>query len=119
VGIREEDWAVPQLLTSELVTNAVRFGQVPGCEEVCYITVTLWRLPGSLVIEVSDESPELPSMRTPNTDREGGRGLALVAGLSLEWGCYAGAAGWKTVYCVTACPAGRDSPARTEARKPE
>jgi anti-sigma regulatory factor (Ser/Thr protein kinase) len=103
-GVPEENCAVVELLASELVTNAVLFGQDPGSEAVCHITVTLWRMPGSLVIEVSDESPVLPAMQAPDADREGGRGLVLVAGLSLEWGCYAAVPGWKTVYCVTGLP---------------
>jgi anti-sigma regulatory factor (Ser/Thr protein kinase) len=112
-GIPEEDCAVPELLASELVTNAVLFGEGLGSQAARHITVTLWRMPESLVIEVSDESPVLPDMQAPDTDREGGRGLVLVAGLSLDWGCYAVVPGGKTVYCVTRLP-GRAAPAPLE-----
>jgi hypothetical protein len=82
----------------------VLFGQGPGSRADRHVTVTLWRMPESLVIEVSDESPVLPDMQAPDTDREGGRGLVLVADLSLEWGRDAAVPGWKTVYCVTGLP---------------
>jgi anti-sigma regulatory factor (Ser/Thr protein kinase) len=83
-----------ELLTSELVANAVRFS--PGA-----ITLTLWRLPGSLVIEVSDQAPcAVPELRKPADDSENGRGLVLVAALSREWSYYFPAPGWKTVYAV-------------------
>lgn len=99
-GIPREKSADAELLASELVTNAVLFGPGSGSDPSCLITMALWRLPGSLVIEVSDQSPRLPGRQSPDISREGGRGLVLVAELSREWGCYAPAPGRKTVYCV-------------------
>jgi anti-sigma regulatory factor (Ser/Thr protein kinase) len=85
------------LIVSELVTNAARFsaGQ---------ITLTIWGLPGILVIKVSDQAGELPELRDPDIDSEGGRGLLLVAALSREWGHYLSRPGWKTVYAVIDTP---------------
>jgi anti-sigma regulatory factor (Ser/Thr protein kinase) len=100
-GVSGDDSAVPELLASELVTNGVLASQ--GSEEAT-VTVALWRLPGLLVIEVSDQSPHLPELQAPDLSREGGRGLALVEGLSLDWGCYQPVPGRKTVYCVTSLP---------------
>jgi hypothetical protein len=84
------------LLVSELVTNAGRFSQGE-------ITMTLWRLPGLLVIEVSDQAhASLPVLREPGPDSETGRGLVLVEALSQEWAHYFPCPGWKTVYAVLA-----------------
>jgi anti-sigma regulatory factor (Ser/Thr protein kinase) len=82
-----------ELVASELVTNAARFSPAE-------ITLTLWRLPGMLVIEVSDQAAAIPEIRAPDADSEGGRGLVLVAALSREWSYYFPRPGWKTVYAV-------------------
>jgi anti-sigma regulatory factor (Ser/Thr protein kinase) len=82
-----------ELLASELVTNAARFS-------LSDITLTLWRLPGMLVIEVSDQAAEIPEAREPDADSVSGRGLVLVGALSREWSYYFPRPGWKTVYAV-------------------
>jgi anti-sigma regulatory factor (Ser/Thr protein kinase) len=83
-----------ELLVSELVTNATRFSSGD-------ITLTLWRLPGTLVIEVSDQAEAaMPELREPDSDSERGRGLVLVSALSREWSYYFPRPGWKTVYAV-------------------
>ncbi|QLJ05549.1 ATP-binding protein [Streptomyces sp. NEAU-sy36] len=74
-----------QLLVSELATNAVAHGRVPGRDFELRLTL----LPGAdaLRIEVSDARGErrLQMLRGAPQD-EHGRGLILVEALSREWG---------------------------------
>jgi hypothetical protein len=58
-------------------------------------------LPGTLVIEVSDEAEmAAPVLLDPETDSEHGRGMLLVDAISREWSHYIPLPGWKTVYAV-------------------
>ncbi|MGB8020248.1 MAG: ATP-binding protein [Candidatus Nanopelagicales bacterium] len=69
-----------ELLTSELVTNAVRHASGP-------IDVLAYVHAGYLRIEVADADTEhSPSPRTADPDDEGGRGMELVSKLSARWG---------------------------------
>jgi PAS domain S-box-containing protein len=77
------------LIVSELVTNAIRYGQGP-------VRVRLIRDRG-LLCEVSDGSSTAPHMRLANEGDEGGRGLFLVMHLSRRWGTRYSARG-KTVW---------------------
>ena len=73
------------LVTSELVTNAIRasWPQHP------MITVWLWADGLNVVIEVWDEAPGVPAVPVLATPQdECGRGLAIVAELSRNWGYY-------------------------------
>ncbi|MFC9292963.1 SpoIIE family protein phosphatase [Streptomyces sp. NPDC057011] len=76
-GLEESAFAV-ELLLSELVTNAVRYGTGP-------LRVRLIR-DRSLICEVYDGSSTAPRMRHAATTDEGGRGLFLVAQLAEAWG---------------------------------
>jgi anti-sigma regulatory factor (Ser/Thr protein kinase) len=67
-----------ELIVSELVTNAVRYGTAP-------IRLRLIRQTG-LICEVSDASNTSPRLRHARTTDEGGRGLFLVAQLARRWG---------------------------------
>src|ERR1700685_1525062 len=58
--VTADDASTALLLISELVTNAAEFGVVPGIPDPAEITLTLWRLRGSLGIEGSDQSPKPP-----------------------------------------------------------
>jgi anti-sigma regulatory factor (Ser/Thr protein kinase) len=100
--VTADDASTALLLISELVTNAAEFGIVPGIPDPAEISLALWRLRGLLVIEVSDQSPKLPSQRPAGPDALRGRGLNLVSQLSREWHYYVPRPGWKTVYCVVA-----------------
>jgi PAS domain S-box-containing protein len=73
-----------ELIISELVTNAVRYGHPP-------IRLRLIR-DSVLICEVSDRSSTAPHMRRARTFDEGGRGLLLVAQFATRWGTrqYAG-----------------------------
>ena len=75
-----EDLDVAVLLTSELVTNAVRHGAAP-------ITLRLYRDAG-LRVEVRDAGPPLGSVVRGARDHmaEGGHGLPLVEALASSWG---------------------------------
>ena len=89
------DPGVAVLLTSELVTNAVR--HEPG--ETVTLAVTCSR--GELRVDVHDTSCSLPVLVDAPADAEAGRGLMLVATLSADWGVYRTPAG-KAVYFTLA-----------------
>ncbi|MFD4660526.1 SpoIIE family protein phosphatase [Kitasatospora sp. NPDC058444] len=74
----EEAAFVTELILSELVTNAIRYGSGP-------IRVRLLR-DRSLICEVSDGSSTSPHLRYAATEDEGGRGLFLVAQFADRWG---------------------------------
>jgi PAS domain S-box-containing protein len=67
-----------ELLTSELVTNALLYTEGP-------ISVRLQR-DRTLLCEVCDGSEIAPRLRTATQDDDGGRGLQLVKELSNRWG---------------------------------
>ncbi|WP_327320010.1 SpoIIE family protein phosphatase [Streptomyces sp. NBC_01235] len=67
-----------ELILSELVTNAIRYGSGP-------VGVRLLR-DRTLICEVSDSSSTSPHLRYAAMTDEGGRGLFLVAQLTDRWG---------------------------------
>ncbi|MER7842407.1 SpoIIE family protein phosphatase [Kitasatospora sp. NPDC096077] len=67
-----------ELVLSELVTNAIRYGRPP-------IRLRLLHDRG-LICEVSDGSSTSPHLRYAADEDEGGRGLFLVAQLTDRWG---------------------------------
>ena len=83
------------LLTSELVTNAIRNELGPA------ITLALTCSGDRLRVDVHDTSPAWPMLEDAPADAETGRGLMLVATLSAEWGYYRTPAG-KAVYFTLA-----------------
>ena len=68
-----------QLLTSEVVTNAVL--HAGGL-----LVVELEDLTDSVLVVVEDSASALPTQRTPGPDVSGGRGLHILAALSSAWG---------------------------------
>ncbi|MET8978397.1 SpoIIE family protein phosphatase [Streptomyces sp. NPDC004539] len=68
-----------ELVVSELVTNAIRYGSHP-------IRLRLIHDAATLICEVSDTSHTAPHLRRAKTWDEGGRGLLLVAQLTDRWG---------------------------------
>ncbi|MGY5122146.1 SpoIIE family protein phosphatase [Streptomyces sp. 900105755] len=68
-----------ELVVSELVTNAIRYGAHPIGLRLIHDTATL-------ICEVSDASHTAPHLRRAKTWDEGGRGLLLVAQLTQRWG---------------------------------
>ena len=69
---------ITELVVSELVTNAIRYGTPP-------VQLRLIR-DRTLICEVSDGSATSPHMRRAHAFDEGGRGLLLVAQLTQRWG---------------------------------
>ena len=67
-----------ELIVSELVTNAIRYGAPP-------ITLRLIK-DLTLICEVSDCSSTAPHLRRARVFDEGGRGLMLVAQFAQRWG---------------------------------
>ncbi|MFJ1643651.1 SpoIIE family protein phosphatase [Streptomyces sp. NPDC088258] len=85
----EEAAFVTELVVSELVTNAIRYGAEP-------IQLRLIR-DRTLICEVSDASSTAPHLRRAHAFDEGGRGLLLVAQLTQSWGTRQTASG-KTIW---------------------
>jgi anti-sigma regulatory factor (Ser/Thr protein kinase) len=83
------------LLTSELVTNAIRHEAGPT------ITLEITCSRDELRVDVHDTSRALPLVQDVPGDAETGRGLMLVATLAAEWGFYRSPAG-KAVYFTLA-----------------
>jgi len=79
-------WGVPDadgvaaLLVSELVTNALRYGEQP-------MRLVARRAGHGLRVEVHDGRPgEAPRLRNPAPDSPSGRGMMLVDALAARWG---------------------------------
>ena len=87
----EAEWTVTQLV-SELATNAVLHARSAFEVEL--------QLDGEqLLIRVSDQSPQEPVRRRFGEQSTTGRGLALLAQLSEDWGVDLSSDG-KTVWCA-------------------
>ena len=89
------DPEIAVLLTSELVTNAIRHAAGPA------VTLAVSGSRGRLRVDVHDTSPCLPTVADVPADAETGRGLLLVATLADEWGFCRTTAG-KAVYFTLA-----------------
>ncbi|WP_225850485.1 SpoIIE family protein phosphatase [Streptomyces sp. HPF1205] len=76
-GLAEQAFSA-ELIVSELVTNAIRYGDAP-------LQLRLIR-DKTLICEVSDGSSTAPHLRRARTFDEGGRGLLLVAQIAERWG---------------------------------
>ncbi|MCI2239164.1 ATP-binding protein [Paenibacillus sp. TRM 82003] len=68
-----------ELLTSEVVANAVRHGQGP-------VTVEVACAEEHVRIAVTDASPTAPVVRHVGPEATGGRGMALTDLLATRWG---------------------------------
>lgn len=71
------------LLTSELVTNAIRHGARREDEEL--VELVLWPADGHYWLAVSDPGTGKPALAAPDADAENGRGLVLVDRLATAW----------------------------------
>jgi anti-sigma regulatory factor (Ser/Thr protein kinase) len=89
------DGSVAALLTSELVTNAIRY----EAGEIVLLVITCSG--DQLRVDVHDTSRLLPVLVDAPADAEMGRGLMLVATLSADWGFYPTPAG-KAVFFTLA-----------------
>ncbi|UNO44101.1 ATP-binding protein [Streptomyces sp. MST-110588] len=70
------------LVTSELVTNSIRYGTEPGD----FIAVTVEALPGSVRVEVHDPARRRPHFKPESQERQRGRGMYIVDHLATDWG---------------------------------
>jgi len=77
VGERADD---VDLLVSEVVTNAVKYG---GGD---HVLVTVAERGRGVRVDVTDQSPNLPRVVHPSADRPGGRGMLLVDRIASRWG---------------------------------
>jgi anti-sigma regulatory factor (Ser/Thr protein kinase) len=92
----ETDLGALLLLTSEIVTNAVRHADPPR-------TLLIEAEPGAVRVTVTDSSSRPPTPVKPaGTLREAGHGLGIVQTLSAAWGhepTSSGKSVWFTVGC--------------------
>ncbi|SCZ16631.1 Histidine kinase-like ATPase domain-containing protein [Streptomyces sp. 136MFCol5.1] len=106
-GERLDAWGIPYgsdahdvltLIVAELSANAVRHGRVPGRD----LRLRLSAEGATLRVEVTDSRGEsTPALAEPSIDRDGRRGLLLVAALTDRWGWYPCIDGpGKTVWAV-------------------
>lgn len=84
-----------ELIVSELVTNAVRYGSPP-----LELRLILDR---GLTCEIRDTSPVAPHLRHARTVDEGGRGLFIISQLASHWGARYAPDG-KTVWAEQTLP---------------
>jgi Histidine kinase-like ATPase domain len=101
-----------ELITSELVTNAVKATRDIGSSLESearygipdYIWMDLHRATGLVVLEVWDAGRKPPILRDAAADDECGRGLQLVDALAYSWGHRLPATGGKIVWCTLKDP---------------
>ncbi|MFI0812902.1 ATP-binding protein [Streptomyces echinatus] len=81
------DWRLPALAdTAELVVAELSANAVQHARHSVF-RVTVQRCPGGRVrVAVIDKSTAVPVLHPMDDEAEGGRGLALVAALSYQWG---------------------------------
>ncbi|MGW6752016.1 SpoIIE family protein phosphatase [Streptomyces sp. NPDC055006] len=77
-NVNEDTAYAAELIVSELVTNAIRYGSPP-------LQLRLIKN-RTLTCEVHDDSATSPRLRHARTVDEGGRGLFIVAQLAQSWG---------------------------------
>ena len=92
------DPSVAVLLTSELVTNAIRY------EKGETVTLAIDCSQGQLRVDVHDSSGDIPVVLDTPLEAEAGRGLMLVATLSDEWGFYRTPVGKAVYFTLTSLP---------------
>ena len=80
-GVPPDATGVLELLTSEVVTNAVKYGPPGGA-----ISVSTQRSRDGMRVAVADHSKSLPTIRAAKPSDTGGRGIHLVDMLATDWG---------------------------------
>jgi anti-sigma regulatory factor (Ser/Thr protein kinase) len=108
------DSPVAALLTSELVTNAIKH---ETGETVMLVISCTW---GQLRVDVHDTSPSIPVPIDAPVEAEAGRGLMLVSSLATDWGWYRTSAGKAVYFMLEFRPeldGGRDQLLRTNGRR--
>ncbi|MGW3208946.1 SpoIIE family protein phosphatase [Streptomyces sp. NPDC001135] len=82
----EEVAFTAELILSELITNAIRYGAEPIAVRLLRTVPISGSAAGTLIFEVSDGSSTSPRLRRAKVTDEGGRGLFLVARSAERWG---------------------------------
>ncbi|MER6125433.1 SpoIIE family protein phosphatase [Streptomyces sp. NPDC001795] len=77
-GVDEETAYTTEMIVSELVTNAIRYGTPPAQLQLIKDR--------TLTCEVHDSNSLAPRLRHAKTIDEGGRGLFIIAQLAQNWG---------------------------------
>ncbi|WP_432145618.1 SpoIIE family protein phosphatase [Streptomyces sp. bgisy084] len=90
-----------ELILSELITNAIRYGAQPIRVRLLYDR--------ALICEVSDGTSASPHLRRAATTDEGGRGLFLVAQFAHRWGTRY-TPGGKVIWTEQSLDGGRPEP---------
>jgi anti-sigma regulatory factor (Ser/Thr protein kinase) len=91
-GLPEDVVDDATLVTSELVTNALRHGLPP-------VELRMRIESGDVLLEVRDRATYQPRELRPDDDDEHGRGLQIVAAVAARWGTRSTKHG-KAVWCV-------------------
>ena len=94
--VAESVVAIVELLTSELVTNAIVHGH-SGPQLVVDVEDDVIR------VAVRDLSPDVPVRRLARIDDVGGRGVVIVEQLASAWGVERDQSGGKHVWFEVAC----------------
>jgi anti-sigma regulatory factor (Ser/Thr protein kinase) len=89
-----------EIITAELVTNAVQHACAPGTKTI-RVSLTHTGSPAAVTVAVSDSSPHGPIKRDTPPGSEQGRGLQIVEALSAHWG-WRPEDGGKAVFAVLA-----------------
>lgn len=105
-GASPDESLVVELLTSEILTNAVVHGAEHG-----HVTVRTALHDGTFSVAVIDDDPHLPVRRAPDAGDASGRGLWVIDNLATAWGIEPSATG-KTVWFSLELAAGHDRPVR-------
>ncbi|WP_329452749.1 SpoIIE family protein phosphatase [Streptomyces sp. NBC_01724] len=106
-GVDEETAYTTELIVSELVGNAVRYGTPP-----LQLRLIFERM---LTCEVSDSATSAPQVKHARTIDETGRGLFIIASLADQWGTRSRSQG-KTVWAEQ--PTGMSTERRNDAGRP-
>ena len=89
-----------EIITSELVTNAVQHVRGDGTETIGVTLARGWSA-ATVTVVVSDSSSDGPVLRDTPAGSERGRGLQIVEALSAHWG-WRREGGGKAVFAVLA-----------------
>lgn len=96
MGANTSALSVIELLVSEIVTNAVKYGHVHDT-----IDVAVQRSGDLITVTVRDNNPSAPQVRNTGPLEPGGRGMHLVTHLAHTWGTNPQSTGksvWFTVH---------------------
>ena len=103
-----ETLADVELIVSEMVTNSVQ----AAAAAISVVTTLHW---DHLRIEVMDDAPGWPARRHVSAEDNSGRGLAIIAALTQDWGVTETADG-KNVWVMMRLPEGTRTPSDCQLR---